>query len=127
MLVLGVWAAGEDDRSIFLLLTLVGIFLVVRGAGHLISAFGLRRLKRDPRGRRSVAREPRDYAPRVSAEIATEAGVGVAPSRQRRVARILLWLGGLALVRARLPALGIDLRAGSPTSGTRSRTSAPGT
>jgi uncharacterized membrane protein HdeD (DUF308 family) len=47
MLVLGVWAAGEDDRSIFLLLTLVGIFLVVRGAGHLITAFGLRRLKRD--------------------------------------------------------------------------------
>jgi uncharacterized membrane protein YbhN (UPF0104 family) len=47
----------------------------------------------------------------VSAEITSEAAVqGPAPSRQRRVARILLWLGGLALVALVCQLLGIDLR-----------------
>jgi uncharacterized membrane protein HdeD (DUF308 family) len=47
MFVLGVWAAGEDDRSVFLLLTLTGIFCVIRGIGEIIAAFALRKVKQE--------------------------------------------------------------------------------
>ena len=47
MLVLGVWAAGEDNRSVFLLLTLTGIFCVIRGIGEIIAAFALRKVKHE--------------------------------------------------------------------------------
>ncbi len=49
MFALGVWAAGEDDRSVFLLLTLTGVFCVIRGIGEIITAFGLRSVKHDLR------------------------------------------------------------------------------
>jgi uncharacterized membrane protein HdeD (DUF308 family) len=47
MFVLGVWAAGEDDRSVFLLLTLTGIFCVIRGIGEIVVAFALRKVKHE--------------------------------------------------------------------------------
>jgi uncharacterized membrane protein HdeD (DUF308 family) len=47
MLVLGVWAAGEDDRSVFLLLALTGIFCLLRGIGDIVSAFALHKVKKE--------------------------------------------------------------------------------
>jgi uncharacterized membrane protein HdeD (DUF308 family) len=54
MFVLGVWAAGEDNRSVFLLLTLTGIFCVIRGIGEIVAAFGLRGLKKELRAHPST-------------------------------------------------------------------------
>ena len=48
MVVLGVWAAGEDTRSVFLLVTLTGVFCVIRGIGDILGAFLLRRATREP-------------------------------------------------------------------------------
>lgn len=47
MMVLGVWAVGEDDRSVFLVLTLTGIYCVVRGVGEIMNAFLLRRVRHE--------------------------------------------------------------------------------
>jgi uncharacterized membrane protein HdeD (DUF308 family) len=47
MLVLGVWAVGEDDRSVFLVLTLAGLYLVIRGIGAIIGAFMLRKVRKE--------------------------------------------------------------------------------
>jgi uncharacterized membrane protein HdeD (DUF308 family) len=47
MLALGVWAVGEDDRSVFLLLTLTGVFCVIRGVGDILTGFMLRRVRHE--------------------------------------------------------------------------------
>jgi uncharacterized membrane protein HdeD (DUF308 family) len=47
MLIIGVWAAGEDTRSVFLLVTLTGVFCVIRGIGDILGAFLLRRAARE--------------------------------------------------------------------------------
>jgi len=46
MVGLAVWAAGEDDRTIFLLLTLTGVALVFRGVGNIMAAFVAHNLRR---------------------------------------------------------------------------------
>jgi len=42
MLGLGAWAAGEDDRSVILLVTIVGVFCLIRGISDIVVAFRLR-------------------------------------------------------------------------------------
>lgn len=42
MLGLGAWAAGEDDRSVILLVTIVGVFCLIRGISDIVAAFRLR-------------------------------------------------------------------------------------
>jgi uncharacterized membrane protein HdeD (DUF308 family) len=46
MVGLGAWAAGEDDRSVILLVTIVGVFCLMRGINDIVVAFRLR----DPGG-----------------------------------------------------------------------------
>lgn len=45
MLGLGAWAVREDDRSVLLLVTIVGVFCVLRGIRDLITAFALRHVR----------------------------------------------------------------------------------
>jgi uncharacterized membrane protein HdeD (DUF308 family) len=47
MLVLGVWAAGEDGRSVFLVLTLTGIYCVLRGVGEILTAFLVHKVREE--------------------------------------------------------------------------------
>jgi uncharacterized membrane protein HdeD (DUF308 family) len=42
MLGLGAWAAGEDDRSVILLVTIVGVFCLLRGINDIVVAFRLK-------------------------------------------------------------------------------------
>ena len=53
-------------------------------------------------------------------------GRDLGPSRRRRIMKIVLWLGGLALFWFVLQLLGVDVRGGSATCGTRSRKSRVG-
>ncbi len=48
MLGLGAWAAGEDDRSVILLVTIVGVFCVIRGISDVVTAFRLRSFRGGP-------------------------------------------------------------------------------
>jgi uncharacterized membrane protein HdeD (DUF308 family) len=47
MLGLGAWAVREDDRSVLLLVTIVGVFCVLRGIRDLITAFALRHVRKE--------------------------------------------------------------------------------
>jgi uncharacterized membrane protein HdeD (DUF308 family) len=47
MIALGVWAVGEDDRSVFLLLTLTGVYCVIRGIGDILGAFLIRKVRHE--------------------------------------------------------------------------------
>lgn len=42
MLGLGAWAAGENDRSVILLVTIVGVFCLLRGINDIVVAFRLK-------------------------------------------------------------------------------------
>lgn len=44
---LGAWAVGEPDRSVLLLITIVGIFCVIRGIVDIVRAFRLRSIHKE--------------------------------------------------------------------------------
>jgi uncharacterized membrane protein HdeD (DUF308 family) len=44
---LGAWAVREDERSVILLVTIVGVFCLFRGIAMIVDAFRLRTLKRE--------------------------------------------------------------------------------
>ncbi len=46
---LGAWAAGNPDRSVLLLITIVGIFCVIRGVVDIVRAFRLRKIRHELR------------------------------------------------------------------------------
>ena len=47
MVGLGAWAVRDDDRSVLLLVTIVGVFCLLRGIRDLIAAFALRQAGRE--------------------------------------------------------------------------------
>jgi uncharacterized membrane protein HdeD (DUF308 family) len=47
MFALGAWAVGEDDRSLILLTTIVGVYCVLKGILEILLALKQRRLKRE--------------------------------------------------------------------------------
>jgi len=44
---LGAWAIGNPDRSVLLLVTILGVFSLFHGVGDLVSGFQYRRLKKE--------------------------------------------------------------------------------
>jgi len=44
---LGAWAVREDERSVILLVTIVGVYCLLRGMMMIIAAFLLRKIKRE--------------------------------------------------------------------------------
>jgi uncharacterized membrane protein HdeD (DUF308 family) len=47
---LGAWAIGNPDRSVLLLITIIGIFAVFHGVGELMAGFSYRRMATDAGG-----------------------------------------------------------------------------
>jgi uncharacterized membrane protein HdeD (DUF308 family) len=44
---LGAWAVREDERTVLLLVTIVGVYCLLRGVGDLVAAFQLRKVKKE--------------------------------------------------------------------------------
>jgi hypothetical protein len=61
-LVLGVWAVRSWQRSLFTLVTLVGVWAIFHGVGEISAAFSVRETGR--RAERLVGRPPADRVPR---------------------------------------------------------------
>lgn len=46
-IVLGAWAIGNPDRSVLLIISIIGIWSIFKGAADLVAAFEYRSLKMD--------------------------------------------------------------------------------
>lgn len=44
---LGAWAVNEKDNSIAIILTIVGIYCLIRGVGGIVTSFQMRRIKKE--------------------------------------------------------------------------------